>query len=78
VSFAALLGVIFAVAQAIELRSIRRDRDRADRTTEFLTNMFKVSAPSEERGNTVTAREILDRSSNEIERDLDRDPVVRS
>ena len=36
--------------------------------------MFKVSAPSEARGNTVTAREILDRSSNDIERELDRDP----
>jgi serine/threonine protein kinase/tetratricopeptide (TPR) repeat protein len=78
VSVSVLLGVIFAVAQAIELRSIRRERDRADRITEFLTNMFKVSAPSEARGNTVTAREILDRSSNEIERGLDRDPVVRS
>ncbi|MBB5345877.1 tetratricopeptide repeat protein [Tunturibacter empetritectus] len=78
VSLSVLLGIIFAIAQAIELRSIRRERDRADRITEFLTNMFKVSAPSEARGNTITAREILDRSSNEIERGLDRDPVVRS
>ena len=78
VSLLVLLGVIFAVVQTIELRSIRRERDRADRITDFLTNMFKVSAPSEARGNTVTAREILDRSSDEIERGLDRDPVVRS
>jgi non-specific serine/threonine protein kinase/serine/threonine-protein kinase len=73
-----LVGVIFAIAQTMELRSIRRERDRADRITDFLTNMFKVSAPSEARGNTVTAREILDRSSDEIGRELDRDPVVRS
>jgi len=78
VSLLVLLGVIFAVTQAIELRSIRRERDRADRITDFLTNMYKVSAPSEARGNTVTAREILDRSSDEIERELDRDPEVRS
>ena len=78
VSLLVLLGVIFAGVQTIELRSIRRERDRADRITDFLTNMFKVSAPSEARGNTVTAREILDRSSDEIERGLDRDPVVRS
>jgi len=77
-SVSALLVVIFAVAQAIELRSIRRERDRADRVTDFLTSMFKVSAPSEARGNTITAREILDRSSDEIERGLDRDPEVRS
>ena len=78
VSLLVLLGVIFAVAQAIELRNIRRERNRADRITDFLTNMFKVAAPSEARGNTVTAREILDRSSDEIERELDRDSVLRS
>ena len=78
VSLLVLLAVIFAVTQAIELRRIRRERNRADRITDFLTNMYKVSAPSEARGNTVTAREILDRSSDEIERELDRDPEVRS
>ena len=40
--------------------------------------MFKVPAPSEARGNTVTAREILDRSSNDIERELHQDPELRS
>lgn len=78
VSLLILLAVVFAVAQATELRRIRRERDRADRITDFLTNMFRVSAPSEARGNTVTAREILDRSSNEIEEGLARDPEVRS
>jgi serine/threonine protein kinase len=78
VSLLALLTVIFAVAQTVELRRIRRERDRADRITDFLTNMFKVSAPSEARGNTVTAREILDRSSNEIERELGKDVEART
>ncbi len=78
VSLLVLLGVIFAFAQTVELRRIRRERDRADRITDFLTNMFKVSAPSEARGNTVTAREILDRSSNEIEEELDKDLDARS
>jgi len=78
VSLMALLTVIFAVAQTAELRRIRRERDRADRITDFLTNMFKVSAPSEARGNTVTAREILDRSSNEIERELGKDVEARA
>jgi serine/threonine protein kinase len=77
-SLLVLLAVIFAIARATELRRIRRERDRADRITDFLTNMFKIPAPSEARGNAVTAREILDRSSNEIERGLHRDPEVRS
>ena len=78
VSLLVLLAVISAIAQTIQLQRIRRERDRADRITDFLTDMFKVPAPSEARGNTVTAREILDRSSNEIERELHHDPEVRS
>ena len=78
VSLLVLLAVISAIAQTIQLRRIRHERDRADRITDFLTDMFKVPAPSEARGNTVTAREILDRSSNEIERELHHDPEVRS
>ncbi len=78
VSLLALLTVIFAVAQTVELRRIRRERDRADRITDFLINMFKVSAPSEARGNTVTAREILDKSSNEIESELGKDVEART
>ena len=78
VSLLVLLAVIFAIAQTIQLRRIRLERDRADRITDFLTDMFKVPAPSEARGNTVTAREILDRSSNEIERELHQDAEVRT
>jgi serine/threonine protein kinase len=78
VSLLVLLAIISAVTQTIQLRRIRRERDRADRITNFLTDMFKVSSPSEARGNAVTAREILDRSSNEIEKGLDQDPEVRS
>jgi non-specific serine/threonine protein kinase/serine/threonine-protein kinase len=75
---AALLAVVFAVIQAVQLRRITRERDRADRITGFMTNVFKVSDPSEARGNTVTAREILDRSSKQIEADLGQDSEVRS
>jgi serine/threonine protein kinase/tetratricopeptide (TPR) repeat protein len=73
-----LLLVGFAVAQTIQLRNTRRQRDRADRITGFMTNMFQVSDPSEARGNTVTAREILDKSSTEMDRGLDQDPAVQA
>jgi non-specific serine/threonine protein kinase/serine/threonine-protein kinase len=73
-----LLLLSFVVAQTIQLRNIRQQRDRADRITDFMTNMFKVSDPSESRGNTVTAREILDKSASEIEAGSGLDPGVRS
>jgi eukaryotic-like serine/threonine-protein kinase len=70
--------VAFIVTQAMQLRRITRERDRADRITEFMTNMFKVSDPSEARGNSIKAREILDRSSKEIDTGLTQDPDLKA
>jgi serine/threonine protein kinase len=85
----AAIGVLllggFAAVQAVELRRIiherdraTRERDRADRITQFMTGMFKVSDPSEARGNTVTAREILDKASNEIDNGLRNDSELQA
>ena len=74
----AMLLIAFGVMQAIELRRITRERDRADRVTKFMTGMFKVSNPSEARGNAVTAREILDKSSKDIDTGLRKDPELQA
>jgi eukaryotic-like serine/threonine-protein kinase len=74
----ALLLIAFGVMQAIQLRRITRERDRADRVTKFMTGMFKVSNPSEARGNAVTAREILDKSSKDIDTGLRKDPELQA
>jgi serine/threonine protein kinase/tetratricopeptide (TPR) repeat protein len=73
---AVTLLVAFAIVQAVELRRITRERDRADRITEFMTNMFRVSDPSEARGNTITAREVLDKASANISSGMTRDPEL--
>jgi len=87
-----LLLAAFSVVQALQLRRITQERDRATRErdrasherdratriTDFMTGMFKVSDPSEARGNSVTAREILDRASNDAETGLAKDPEVQS
>jgi serine/threonine protein kinase len=73
-----VLLVAFAIVEALQLRRITRERDRADRLTEFMTGMFKVSDPSEARGNTVTAREILDKASKEIDTGLAQDPELQA
>jgi hypothetical protein len=43
-----------------------------------MTGMFKVSDPSQARGNSVTAREILDKASNDMGTGLAKDPEVQS
>jgi serine/threonine protein kinase len=74
----ALLLIVFAVMQAIQLRRITRERDRADRVTAFMTGMFKVSNPSEARGNDIRAREILDKSAKDIDTGLANDPELQA
>jgi len=73
---AGLLVVLisFGVAQTLQLRRTKRERDRADRIMAFMTGMFKVSDPSAARGNSITAREILDKASKEIDAGLAKDP----
>ena len=80
-----LMLVVFAAAMAIQAQRIAKERDRANReaeaskrVAEFITNMFRVSDPTESRGNTVTAREILDKASQDIDRGLAKDPVVQA
>jgi len=43
-----------------------------------MTNMFQVSDPSEQRGNSVTAREILDKASNAIKTGMAKDPDAQA
>ena len=80
-----LLLAAFTVLQTLQLRRITRERDRATherdratRITDFMTGMFKVSDPSEARGNSVTAREILDKASKETGTGLAKDPEVQA
>ena len=81
VSFAAVVALLLAgvaITQSFEVQRIRRERDRADRVTSFITNMFKVSNPSESRGNEIRAREILDKASTEIDTGLKQDPETQA
>jgi tetratricopeptide (TPR) repeat protein len=81
----ALLLIGFATTMALQARRIAKERDRANRegaaskrVADFMTRMFKVSDPSEARGNAVTAREILDKASEEIETGLANDPELQA
>lgn len=74
----ALLLLVFAVLQTMQLRRTTRALNRADRVTAFMTDMFKVSNPSEARGNDIRAREILDKSAKDIDTGLANDPELKA
>src|SRR5216683_3015672 len=84
---AGLLAILpaFAVVQRVQLQRTRlerdranRERDRATRITDFMTGMFHVSDPNEQRGNSVTAREILDKASSDIKTGMAKDPDAQA
>ncbi len=80
-SFAAtvlVLFIVFALAVTVQALRIATERDRANRITQFMVGMFSVPNPSQARGNSVTAREILDKSANEVDASLRSEPEVQA
>jgi tetratricopeptide (TPR) repeat protein len=66
------------------LRAVRAEKKAveeaatAQKVSDFLVDLFKVSDPSEARGNTITAREILDKGAAQIDQELEAQPLVRA
>lgn len=77
VIFSATMTVQSIRATRAEMRA-KDEAETARRVSEFLTSIFKVSDPSESRGNTVTAREILDSGAKKIGAELSGQPLVQS
>ncbi len=79
---AALFAILFLAGgvryRELQQREITRARDRAQRVSEFLIELFEISDPSEARGNSVTAREILDRGARRIGRQLREEPELQA
>jgi tetratricopeptide (TPR) repeat protein len=80
-----VLVTALAVAMTIQAIRISRERDRANEEAEtakrvsgFLEGLFKVNDPSEARGMSITAREILDAGAQKIETDLKGQEAVQA
>jgi tetratricopeptide (TPR) repeat protein len=76
-----VLGVISIIAGALAVH--QRDRAlaeamTADRTSRFMVSLFKLADPGENRGNSVTVREVLDRGARDITHGLESEPRVRA
>lgn len=54
------------------------ERGRAEEVSLFLRDLFKLSDPSEARGNDVKAREILDRGALRVTTELRRQPELQA
>src|SRR6266436_4701565 len=54
------------------------ERARAEEVSSFLVNLFKLSDPQENRGNQVTARELLDSGAKRLQAGLQEQPATKS
>ena len=77
--------VVFGAAMTVQsiraTRAEKRAREEAETAKQvsgFLVDLFRVSDPSETRGKTITAREILDKGSKKIQNGLKDQPLVQA
>ena len=75
------LATVALIARAAAQRQTviaRREAETARQTTGFLVDLFRTSDPSEARGNSVTAREMLDKGAARVETQLAKQPQVQA
>ena len=58
-------------------RQARRERDRAERVSRFLVELFNAPHPLSTGGRDVSAREIVDRGAERIEKELGAEPALQ-
>jgi serine/threonine protein kinase/tetratricopeptide (TPR) repeat protein len=74
-----IAGTTIGMIRAIKAeRMAREEAEAVKQVSQFLEGLFEVSDPSEARGNSVTAREILDKGAGKIARDLENQPILHA
>ncbi len=74
IALAALVGVLLLLL--VQRVRIVEERNRAEAVSSVLTELFALPDPTRARGESVTARELLDRGSSQIAADLADQPKV--
>jgi len=74
----ASLATLNAIRSAEQTRIIALERDKAEEIKDFLVRIFELSGPNESKGQTITARELLDSGTERIREELPGQPAVRS
>ena len=77
-----LIGFIFATAGFVRAtqaeQKASREAESARQVSNFLIDLFKISDPTEAVGDTISARQLLDRSAERIGAELKNEPVIQA
>jgi hypothetical protein len=74
----ATMAVLARNEAQIQKQQAEIDAETARQTTDFLVGLFAVSDPNEALGNSITAREIMDKGAERIEIELVTQPVIQA
>ena len=72
----ALVG--FSIGMGLVAKRTTRDQVIAQRQAQFLSDMFRASTPEEARGSKFTARDLLDRGAQRVDKEFAAEPEVRA
>jgi serine/threonine protein kinase/Tfp pilus assembly protein PilF len=82
VSLAVLLGIFGTTRGLVRARQAERlaseEAQAARQVSDFLVGLFEVSDPNRSRGNTITAREILDQGADKLTHELADQPATQA
>ncbi len=74
-----MLGTTIGLLRAVRAeKRATEEAATAKQVSDFMVDLFKVSDPGQSKGNTITAREILDRGAQKIEKELSGQPLIQS
>ncbi len=74
-----ITGTTIGMLRAISARKMASEEaETARRVSLFLEGLFEVSDPGEARGNSITAREILDAGAGKIAAELKDEPLIQA
>ena len=74
----ATMAVLARNEADIQRRQAEIEAETARQTTDFLVGLFAVSDPNEAKGNSITAREIMDKGAERIETELVTQPAIQA
>jgi len=68
----------FGIGMGILAKQAERQRQTAEREKQFMADMFRSAAPEVARGETITARTLLDRGAQRIDQELATEPQIHA
>ncbi len=75
---AATLTTFYFIQLKKERDKAQNEAQKAEEVSKFLTNIFKLSDPYQARGETITARELLDKGAEKINQELSDQPDIKA